>query len=418
MSIDKHGIKADGVINISFIILSCLPHIYSRTPVSSWILLIIIFSICLIQTIQHKLWVNSSIIAWWIYLLIIALGCMYTNDISYALGYVIKIFILILSLNYIPQSEHFYRFIKVFGICVFISIASIVAEVFFPNIISNIRSILITNSSNATLVSVTFIQAKIAAFSSKYGFFSDTAVGAFYCAVGLSIGIYYYAYDKTKKTTAYLWMIISVIGIILTNKRGPMLSIVFASAILFLIKSSYSRSAKIKAIVLLIIISGIGTYLFNTNELLLGWMSRINSNIYSTRNRLYIYTSLWENFLHHPIIGSGTKSTKILLGGMDGHNIYLASLSENGAIGSIAFVSALALSIKDSVIILRLSQESNNKYVESVVTLCLFIQLYICSYGMTGNPFSNLFSLTMYFMSVGIPIRMQRIYELGLMKEE
>lgn len=412
MIFDKYKITADCAIIISFIILSCLPHIYSRMPISSWILLMLILLICVIQAVKNKLWVNRTIVLWWIYLFTIVLGCLYTNDISYAVGYVIKVFVLVLSLSYLTKSINFNNLRKVFEIINFVSVASIVAELFFPKIVSSIRNVLLTNSFNTTFVSTASIEEKIAAFSSKYGIFSDTAVGAFYCAVGLSIGLYFLTYDKSKKVFAYVWLAMSVFGIILTNKRGPMLSVVFASVFLFLIKSSYSRSKKIKAFIVLIVLCGAVYYLFNTNEILINWLARINSNIHSTRSRANIYAALWDFYLQHPIIGNGTKSTRILLGGLDGHNIYLAALSENGTIGTIVFIAALVSTMLDTIKIFKQAQQSQNKQAEATILFCLFVQLYICCYGMTGNPFSNLFSLTMYFMTAGIPIILERVYKL------
>lgn len=398
-------------VNFSLVVLACLPHIYTMVPISSWLLLMMIFFVSVNQLMNSKIWMNSSVVMWWLFLCFIFEGSLYSSDVSAAIGYVLKFSILVLFLSYLPEKKDEYKIIRCVEFLTFVAVASIIAEFFFPDFIGSIRNFLAVNSLNDKVISFSSIEQRMAFFSANNGFFTDPAVSAFYCAVGVSIGVYYLVLDKAKRLPALLWILLSVIGMILTYKRGPLLAVIFASLALFLVTSSYSIEAKVKAILKVLCVVGLAIFLFNTNETLSSWLDKINSNEASTRLRANIYAELWENFKEHPLLGSGTKSTKLLLDGLDGHNIYLASLSENGAIATIIFVLALFLSIIETIKILKIFRNSNNRRDESVVSFCLFMQLYICAYGLTGSTFSNLYSLSMYFMCVAIPIRLCRSNE-------
>lgn len=389
------------LFEIMLISLACLPHIYSHMPNSTWLMMGAIAFISLYQALKIGLIYNAVIRAWWFFFFVSLFGCIYTSDISYALGYVMKLFVLILSLSYFSKyidTECTFKWMKLF---VGISVAAVILEIFFPYQIEMIRNIIIIDSS-----SVSVIAERISAYSAKYGLFADTAVTAFFCVTGIGIGIYYIICKK--KLNAIMWLTSSCVGLILTNKRGPMLAAVIAIVIIYILRSNSSWNTKIKAIFFISVSLIIIIYLFNTNSTMISWINRLNSNIYSTQNRAILYTNLWDNFIQHPLLGNGTKSSRELLNGVDGHNIYLAALCENGVIGLIVLLVALFVSVKKTIYIMNFFRRVQDSSAEALTTLCLFMQIYIIGYGMTGNPLSNLYSLAMYFLCVGLPLRLYR----------
>ena len=217
---------------------------------------------------------------------------------------------------------------------------------------------------------------------------------------------------EKKKLLGWGWIVFSAIGIVLTNKRGPMLSVVASSGILYLLRYSQTIKKKMGRIVVVGLVVAVAIFLFIYNDTLSSWFARVNSNIYSNRNRLGLYTTLFQNFLKHPLLGSGTKSTRILLGGADGHNIYLAALSENGLLGLGLLVVAFVSSLKDTVEAMRYEEKCDKTFWPGEISFCLFMQLDIIFYGMTGNPMTTIYSLAMYFMCLGIPLRKYRLLRI------
>ena len=357
-------------------------------------------------TRQHfRFSVNGCIKCWWLFTIWSIVGVIYTNDVPYAIGYVLKLIVLVITLSYYPHVDNTDKVTKLLRIIVFIWISTIILEMFFPTQIRSLR-LAITTSTESRLQN---IDRAIALLGTKYGIFSDPAVGAFFCACGIGIGIGYLV--RKKNLIGWSWIVFSAIGIVLTNKRGPMLSIALSASIVYLLRSSVQISKKIQRVLLVVLGIIIILYLFENNTMLANWLARVNSNQHSNNNRMALYTSLYNNFLRHPILGSGTKSTIRLLNGTDGHNIYLASLSENGFIGLLLLLISFFYGLKDTTIIMKAFDHESNKDISSIITFCLFMQLYIVFYGITGNPMTTIYSLAMYFMCLGIPLREYRLLE-------
>lgn len=394
------------IFEIVMILLAYVPYVYAHVPLVSWLMMIFVALLSLSQAIRTKLWCNSTVGVWWLFILWSIIGVIYTNDISYACGYVLKLILLCLTLSYFSSNKSIEKpFSWIIGFS-FIAVSSIMLEVLFPIPISKIRNFFIVSSTD-----ISSIEERIAAFSSKYGLFSDTAVSAFYCASGIGVGLYYYT--KNKKAIATIWLVLSGAGIILTNKRGSMMSAAIALMVVYLLMTGVNIKKRVKAALVIVIIALFGLYLLNYNAYVIGWFRRINANVYSIRNRLSLYTRLWNNFVTHPIWGSGTKSSRMILGGIDGHNIYLAELSENGILGLILLLVAFYVSLKNTYSKLHFFREINDKSAEAITVFCIFMQLYIILYGITGNPMTTLYSLAMYFLCVGVPLRQYRIASDG-----
>lgn len=399
------SISRDVIFELTLLALACLHIIYGLISISMWIMLAILFFITVIS--QHfKFSIEGCIKYWWLFTIWEIIGVVYTNDMTYAIGYVLKIIILVLTLSYNISEDNSNSVSMVLRSIVFVWISTILLETVFPSQIGHIR----TAISTASEIRLANIDRAIALMGTRYGIFSDPAVGAFFCACGIAIGVSYLV--EKKKLLGWGWIVFSAIGIVLTNKRGPMLSVVASSGILYLLRSSQTIKKKMGRIVVVGLVVAVAIFLFIYNDTLSSWFARVNSNIYSNRNRLGLYTTLFQNFLKHPLLGSGTKSTRILLGGADGHNIYLAALSENGLLGLGLLVVAFVSSLKDTVEAMRYEEKCDKTFWPGEISFCLFMQLYIIFYGMTGNPMTTIYSLAMYFMCLGIPLRKYRLLRI------
>ncbi len=400
----KRLVSEDYLFELILLILSCFHIVYGLFSVSMWIMLGLVFVLTLIR-IHFKLSISGCIKFWWLFVVWSLVGVVYTNDIPYAIGYLLKLVVFVFSLSYLSRKEKDNRVYRILEIVVFIWVSTIILDVFFPSQIGYLRT-RISTSSESWLAN---IDRAIALLGTKYGIFSDPAVSAFFSACGIGIGISFLV--TKKKAIGWGWILFSSIALFMTNKRGPMLSVLISAGLLYLIGSFSSAEKKIRRIVVVVVVILLTVLLFLYSPLFGNWFDKINSNTYSNQSRMELYSTLYKNFLRHPLLGSGTKSSRALLNGTDGHNIYLAALSENGILGLLLLCISFVSGFKNTVMVLRKESHTADRRHYGLITFCLFMQFYIVFYGVTGNPMTTIYSLAMYFMCLGIPMRLHRIKE-------
>jgi len=402
----KKSITQDYIFDLLLLILSSLHIIYGLVSISMWVMLAALLLMTVLRQ-NFKMSVDGCIKYWWAFAIWSIVGIVYTNDTTYAIGYVLKIIVLVFTLSYYSNEDNSDRTFGILKIIILIWISTIILELFFPSQIRVIRTAISTSSEG----NLETIERAISLLGTKYGVFSDPAVGAFFCACGIGLGIGFLI--EKKKLLGWAWIVFSAIGIVLTNKRGPMLSVALASGLVYLIRSSTTVKKKIERVIIVFVVIAVVIFLFTHNQTLVNWFARVNQNQYSNRNRQNLYITLYNNFLKHPILGSGTKSTRVLLNGTDGHNIYLAALSENGILGLVLLLVGFVSGLKNTISIMRDFDSLRDRKLNGVITFCLFTQIYIICYGMTGNPMTTIYSLAMYFMCLGIPLREHRLLRAG-----
>ena len=386
------------LFDTALLALSTLTLIYANKSVISWLLLLLVLAIALYNALTNGLYVNKVILAWMINLCWASIGLMYAPDFGKGLSYVIKLGILAISLTYNSGKASNQKIHRLFSLIAYIYMLAVVLEIIFPADIGRIRRMYAASNQW-----IDRTDRLISVYNTKFGFFVDPAVSAFYCS--FCVGVGYLFLRRHQYLKSIVWLIPAVVGLVLTNKRGPILFTVVTVIIMYIIESKKNTATKIKTIAVLLLVSLGGYYLMTENRVVQEWLIKINSNVASNQNRLGAYASQWENFIKHPFWGSGTKSSSSILNGMDGHNIYLAALSENGLFGFIILLYCLLAGLK---LTLKTYAQLSDSFDKNEVMLALYMQMFICLYGFTGNPFSNLYSLAVYFTSLGIVIRTHR----------
>ena len=185
------SISQDVIFELTLLALACLHIIYGLISISMWIMLAILFFITVIS--QHfKFSIEGCIKYWWLFTIWEIIGVVYTNDMTYAIGYVLKIIILVLTLSYNISEDNSNSVSMVLRSIVFVWISTILLETVFPSQIGHIR----TAISTASEIRLANIDRAIALMGTRYGIFSDPAVGAFFCACGIAIGVSYLVEKK------------------------------------------------------------------------------------------------------------------------------------------------------------------------------------------------------------------------------
>ena len=389
----KQFFAKDIIFYSLFVVLAFLPEVYSIIPSVSIILLIVLSCVSIKDFFLAK--ITKVTLCWLFYIFVTSIGCIYSAEFSYAVGHVVKITLLTFTLSFKPEEKHIKPLFFFIQIIVLFSILSIILEIPFGETIRTIRDTIIVDKSGIDRIERISLQ-----YSSMYGIFADTAVAAFFCACGVALFWYLYVQGSTKY--AILWIVLSSFALYLTNKRGPLLSILISFMIVLFLYMRLRRRNNLLSYALLFIIFSTAIYVLQSEQFS-QYFDRINSNTYSIQTRNYLYKELWNRFKSRPLLGYGTKSSRYFFDGLDAHNIFLGILFENGILGLVSILLVFYSSLKSLLSSLSKAIELNDKQIMSVCYFCLLCVFYFICYGMTGNPMTTIHSLALFFFCVSLP---------------
>lgn len=200
---------------------------------------------------------------------------------------------------------------------------------------------------------------------------------------------------QSKKIGMWFLTIIGFIALMLTSKRGVMLSVVISSVITYLIYNKKVNKGDIlpiiKMIILGIIIISIG-YIIVKNYFpdALRIINRFTNQKDITTGRSDIYSTLYDNYKKGNVfIGNGLFSSRNILYSTygeinDAHNIYLQVLVELGIPGILCFATIVFVSFS-KIFKTKLNKNSLLKIMGIFYIFVFYI------YGVSGN---GLFDLT------------------------
>jgi O-antigen ligase len=217
-------------------------------------------------------------------------------------------------------------------------------------------------------------------------------------------------YNKDKKNMKiiyYVCFILTFIGIILTNKRAPLIFNFLTIIIIFLLykKSNRFKSNNILKVYCFLLIgtilfiavykrTGIFTGIIEKNALL-------NASNDITNGRLALWGYALDKFNEKPVFGVGLKSIYNAIS-VDVHNVYLQLLAETGIIGFTIFMLALfVFMIKPLIEFKNLKYTINYINLETII-IGLYLMIYLVLYGTVSNIFIDYIPLTIFICSVSM----------------
>lgn len=220
-----------------------------------------------------------------------------------------------------------------------------------------------------------------------------------------------------KKKQNWVYLLIMMLALLLTGKRGPLIFAVGAMAVVFFFYKSNKPQGRILKIM---IIAAIGVAALLIASI---WvpeiMNSINRFISSsddgdvTAGRGPLFALAISLFKKKPIFGWGWGSYQYLyydnLGKYQyvfkyrhAHNIYLQLLCEVGIVGFIVFCSFFIWQLYK---VLKLYRDYRKGFIilpecaSSVLPFAVYSQVFFLMYGMTGNPLYDVIVLFPYLFS-------------------
>lgn len=239
----------------------------------------------------------------------------------------------------------------------------------------------------------------------RIGINSDASLMAFFASItiGASFSI---IMSGDKRIRWKIIFVLSILALIITTKRGPLLATVIAIIVLVLLAGSGTK--KIQNFLKLILITVIILLIFQETSLMNKIFSRFSNmtgnNILS--GRVELYEKQFERIEENIFVGNGAFTTDNFLDGTDGHNIYIQLLLEYGIIGFICYIILFVYNFYYTIKCFK-----NCKKIGSynyLIFFSIFVQVFFLTYGMSGNPLYNFYILNIYIISTAIPIIIER----------
>lgn len=252
------------------------------------------------------------------------------------------------------------------------------------------------------------------------GFTSQVSYTAGYIINGVGIILCNYI-GKVKKMTIHQISFLSllIIGLLLTQKRAPILSMVFALFVVYY-QFSYSKSEKrskllkllkvtTAALITLVFVSQF-TSIFT--QRFIQTLSDLSNGGDVTNNRKGLFHLAWTLFKSKPLFGVGwgnykTAGIVTVHSELSAHNMYLQLLAETGIIGTILILIPFLYTYLRTLRNVKLLKQSvlRNSRWTSILLFSLFIQTYFLCVNLAENHLWDIRSvLIMYLLACGMAI--------------
>ncbi|MDN4739594.1 O-antigen ligase family protein [Clostridium perfringens] len=300
--------------------------------------------------------------------------------------------------------------IKIFYIFSSIHVIATIIQKIFPNIITSVYSKILPYS----ILETNIMFLKIDNYS---GITGQTGVNAFYISIFLAIVFSKFLFEKQKVYINVFFIVLGFYALILTGKRGLLISNIICFFIIILIMKKKKRKnlSKIVLAIISFIIASIVIYNSNDMKVILLKFKLLEQSGDITNGRSIIWSLAIENFKNNFFLGTGISSTAKIIGEY-AHNIYIQLLSDLGILGFLSFVFTFIFSLIFSIKLFR-SIYNTIKISDDIlrnIAISIYIQILFIIYGFTGNPLYGV----MFFIPYLINIALIYTYKYELKGEE
>lgn len=378
-------------------------EMFNITAYSAVLKLLVASAIPLLCVLMaDKISLKTPCLLWFLFVIIYTMQIFIgdikiTTGIAWSLQKAMILFIMIWMMH---AQKHTDQIISLFTWCSLIFTLCTVGEYLFPSLIHSLARMLLSSTNYQIVVELNMYQY-------HSGIATQVSYNACYIAIAMMV---FFAlligkekeYGKYKFPFILTGLILSVIAMILTGKRGMLLaailSIVFVVFVVFSIKKG---TKKMKAILIGILLACLGTYLFLETDIAENIIRRMQDTDGFLSNRDVLWGILWTGIKAHPIIGNGSASFS-LVSDVSGHNSFLQLWYENGLIG---LVLVLALMFYGIVFILKQYKRSyHDDTVNYILLFSLLYQVYFIVACLTDSMFYHNTSLLCYLIIYLLPM--------------
>ena len=294
----------------------------------------------------------------------------------------------------IKLSKFFINFVEMAS-C--IHVIATIMQLINPGFIQNINTSILGSAGIKTNLEL----LKVGSYA---GITAQTAVNAYYITIFICIKFSKILTEKRYKVINVMWLLVAIIALFLTGKRGMVICIIISSSILYLYKmrSNYKKIVK-NIVIALIFIAFFYIIIINVPEakVLIDKTSQLEKNNDILNGRSYLWSETIKIFKCYPIMGIEIGSIKDILGDYS-HNVYIQLLAETGIIGFLSYAIAITTSLLMSIKKLKNALKGKNKMVMEILGFSILMQIIFIIYSITGNPLYGHIFLIPYIISTAM----------------
>ena len=380
-------------ISIYLGIFICFSYMFGkdRTLILGGVLLLvgyIVFKNIKEDTSKFKICKSDIIVV--LLIILMSISMIYSIDFLLSLRY-IQIFIMLFIIKLCIQNieKNFLKIlIKVLFVLSFVHVLATYIYTIYPELIWKINSLFMTQEQyeyNKSLMK----------YGVNAGICPEHALNATYITMFVTIVFSNVVTNKSKKIVNYVFLILGLLALGYTGKRGFAVADVLAMVIttVFYLKKKGKIVKRLFYYIIFLCIAIIVILQFPATQKLI---ERFTGSDGTTllNGREEIYAKIEENIEDNFFLGSGINTTQIITSGNDGHNTYLQILSELGCIGFVFYITLLGYNYLKAIQLDNYNVENKDVYL----IISLYFQTFFLAYGMTGNPLYNPVSILVYFL--------------------
>ena len=331
------------------------------------------------------------------------------------LQYSMALLFVLIFVNYDDWQEFTINFIEAMG--VFYSV-TVILQIIMPTAF---------NLFALTLLPIDGMYSYNLLRSNGYacGLTSQSSIVCCYISFGLFsiISKIIYAKNIGKKISLFQLakLVVMVVALLLTGKRGHLIFTVFAYLVLLYVLTNNKPSKRLKLIFSIVFVLAIVYVLYvnlwaDSDLQIMNSMDRIfgADSVASALNGRSEYYDIMLNLIsRNPVTGIGWEHFRNYSGsGNNGHNIYLQLLTELGVIGGVLFILLLGLILLRTIKSLKIVIQNGSTNENSRITLLYFSivsQVFFVTYGITGNPLYDTEYIGMLMIIITLSIYSQKI---------
>lgn len=348
-----------------------------------------------------KVPISKTVNVYIIILLITAMGCIYTNDAILARRQFTFFAIYGIILWLAVKNERFVEISrKLMYIFSLIGMVTVYIQFFIPGPFNILTQKLFRAKTYENILWSYNVDGSFTGLTPSVSMASFSMAIIFFISADKVIKYFFRINDEIEngpKHVDYLalvLMILSVLGIVLTNKRGIFLAVVLA----FVLSSILDKNISIKKLsntrflvlcFLVLIVAIVGFFLLSGNEQIVHFIARFQDNskgLLTGRGEYYsrAIADFSNGSIFTTFLGKGTAAA-YAINSTGIHNVYLQILYDHGVLGLIVylcfFIGNLGYAIK-------------NRYYYS-----MSLQIVFLAYCMSGNPLYDYFFFIPYLIN-------------------
>lgn len=403
------NIRSSWLVTCAYGLMVLLSYIYPWINNNSlWMLCYVIeVVLCGLYFLKNsKIKLNTTIRLWLLTLFPIIFNS-YSIQVR-ELGYLIT-WGLLLMLMFIAQDSIMYvkRMIYLLlGLCSIYAVSTVMINIGFSAMFEAIAVIF----RGHTIAQGTIKTAGLTAHYSHNGM---------YIAVGCLVMSAIFLMKEKKKWYDFIFTLVFYAGLLLTQKRGPLIAVCIGVVLTFFVAKHESLSSKIRRITLFSMAILATVYiLYIAFPELFTILDRFSSSDNLLSNRGYLWAYAISLFKSNPLIGTGWGSyshtlnlsiNSVGVSNQNAHNIYLQLLAETGVIGFSCFIIPMIYTLIKSI---KLLQAMGAQYRDCTpMFMSVSIQIFFIVYGITGNPLYDKQIFLVYMISIAFYLSYRTIYK-------